>query len=426
MRNIALLNLVLVAACVGVGDPADPGEDVPVLLDGVARETDSPPGCTPGCDANGCCTACALGSSPLMIDAYHLGYTLTNAANGVNFDIRADGTHPRIGWTQANSGIGFLAMDRNGNGIIDNGSELFGSATPQVLTTTVTQPNGWNALQVMDTNHDGYVDALDEPWPDLRVWFDTNHNGISEGGELVPLSWYVKSIRTVYYTNVFHHLDANGNNFWFWGTLTAPSWYTTTAPEMWDVYLVEQTPPPPRPPCSGGPPSTKPVNLWPTFGGAGTVWNAYGCGLRIYFKSRDPQSVLDNAICSGEIDPVTYAPTGTHHEPRPGINVGVWTKWQVAGFQHLGLDAASVGTFLSQSRPGRWRAGAATLTDAWWVRRDLYCVRTDRLGGISPGGQPPYTEGMGCWYAGANSGPAAALQALYDGFQAIPTPWNGP
>jgi hypothetical protein len=52
---------------------------------------------------------------------------MTNAVGGVMFNLLNDGVPLQISWTAANSSNAFLVLDRNGNGSIDNGTELFGS-----------------------------------------------------------------------------------------------------------------------------------------------------------------------------------------------------------------------------------------------------------------------------------------------------------
>jgi hypothetical protein len=83
-------------------------------------------------------------------------------------------------------GDGLLALDRNGDGVINDGSELFGSATK--LADGATAGNGYVALAAMDSNHDGKISALDGGFGDLRVWVDANADGVSQAGELKTLA----------------------------------------------------------------------------------------------------------------------------------------------------------------------------------------------------------------------------------------------
>jgi hypothetical protein len=148
--------------------------------------------------------------SPVLIDLSGNGFWLTDAARGVRFDISGTGQPIQLAWTTADSDDAFLALDRNGNGTIDNGRELFGNFTEQPPSD---HPNGFSALAVFDDG-DGIIDSHDGVYPSLRLWVDQNHDGVSQPIELFPLDskgvWalglkYHISRRVDRYGNVFRY-----------------------------------------------------------------------------------------------------------------------------------------------------------------------------------------------------------------------------
>ena len=152
--------------------------------------------------------------SPILIDLGGRGYYLTSAAHGVSFDIDADGVIDTIAWTRAGAQNAFLVLDRNGNGLIDDGRELFGTATP--LATGSAAPNGFAELAEYDLNHDGRIDDSDPVYTELRLWTDLNHNGYSEQFELqTTTAAGVSAIFLLY--EVTNRRDNHGNLFWLRG-----------------------------------------------------------------------------------------------------------------------------------------------------------------------------------------------------------------
>jgi hypothetical protein len=162
---------------------------------------------------------CIYGTSPIIIDLDSDGLSLTNALNGVQFDILVTGKPVSVAWTAAGADDSFLALDRNGNGTIDHGAELFGNLTPQPNTERKSGANGFLALAVFDQlatggNNDGQISDADAVYPTLRLWKDTNHDGISQPDELRGLADVgVRSIALRY--QVSQRMDEFGNVFRF-------------------------------------------------------------------------------------------------------------------------------------------------------------------------------------------------------------------
>lgn len=116
----------------------------------------------------------------------------------------------RIGWTAAGADEAFLCRDLNGNGRIDDGGELFGTATR--LESGARAQNGFVALAAYDDNHDGFIDEKDAIWSRLLLWRDANHDGISQADELTfATSGRLKAIRLDYHWT--GRRDRLGNTF---------------------------------------------------------------------------------------------------------------------------------------------------------------------------------------------------------------------
>lgn len=149
--------------------------------DAIAEDRAKPP-LDPRCPgggayANGCCRA----PSAIIIDVAGDGLAMTDSEGGVLFDMSADGTVDRTAWTTSGSDDAWLCLDRNGNGKIDDATELFGSITHQPAARDAT---GFLALRALDTNDDGAITRLDDEYATLRLWIDANHDGVSQAEEL--------------------------------------------------------------------------------------------------------------------------------------------------------------------------------------------------------------------------------------------------
>jgi hypothetical protein len=141
-------------------------------------------------------------------------YSLTGLDDPVSFDLSATGKSETVGWTLRGASEAFLWLDRNGNGKVDDGAALFGSATP--MPTGGHAPNGFAALAGFDSDGDGIIDTQDPVWESLLLWIDRNHDGVSQADEIMPLAdTAITAIELVYHWTGRH--DEYGNTFRYEG-----------------------------------------------------------------------------------------------------------------------------------------------------------------------------------------------------------------
>ena len=163
-----------------------------------------------------------LRRDPLTLDLDGDGLETTGiaATNPIQFDHDGDGIKNGTGWVLSDDA--FLVLDKNGNGTIDSGRELFGDST--IKSNGQTAVDGFDALADLDSlsnggNADGKISNLDSQFANLRLWRDLNQDGISQTGELFTLTQLnISSINVTKTAN--SQTLPNGNQIADLGTFT--------------------------------------------------------------------------------------------------------------------------------------------------------------------------------------------------------------
>jgi Ca2+-binding RTX toxin-like protein len=201
--------------------------------------------------------------SPIVLDLDGDGVETRDVNAGAHFDHGGEGFRERTGWMGGDDGL--LVWDRNGDGQVNRGSELFGNRT--LLPDGVTPAaNGFAALAAWDANGDGKIDASDPIWANLKIWHDADSDGASTPGELAtPADLGITAINTGYTTSSI--VDAQGNAHKQIGTFTKADGSTAAAEDVWfKVDTVHSVAPDPVPVPAD-------VAALPSLPGYGTVFS---------------------------------------------------------------------------------------------------------------------------------------------------------
>jgi len=192
--------------------------------------------------------------TPIVLDLNGDGVSTQSIRKGVTFDLFANGNNVNTGWVSSTDGL--LVMDRNHDGVISDGTELFGGATK--LSDGSTAADGYAALRDLDANQDGVIDKNDAAFADLKVWVDANSDGLTEAGELKSLeSLGISSISAVAEVNLSKD---NGNLIGLTSTYQTTDGATHAAADVWFVADANQVNPAANPPVLAAAAGSSSVN----------------------------------------------------------------------------------------------------------------------------------------------------------------------
>ncbi|EJD6378329.1 hypothetical protein ACPW90_001357 [Providencia rettgeri] len=165
--------------------------------------------------------------TPLVIDLDGNGVQTLVDSFGVEFDFKGNAIKSRTGWVHPDDGL--LVWDKNKDGMINSGNELFGNNSLQISNTRLK--DGFSALSELDSNTDRIINSSDKFWLELKVWQDKNSDGISQFHELTNLSnMGINAIELN--ANELNFYDENGN---FHKLMAKVSWDNNKQTEVVDV-----------------------------------------------------------------------------------------------------------------------------------------------------------------------------------------------
>ena len=172
-------------------------------------------------------------TSPIIIDMNGDGVNATKLAAGIHkaiyFDLDGNGFAEKTAWVDAYDAL--LVLDKNGNGKIDNGTELFGNHSLDAEGKK-SFADGYAALAAYDENQDGKIDAQDTVYAQLQIWRDMNQDGISETDELMSLA-EAGIISIDLNAQILNERDAQGNLISHRGTVNFADGREAIAEDIW-------------------------------------------------------------------------------------------------------------------------------------------------------------------------------------------------
>jgi Ca2+-binding RTX toxin-like protein len=353
-------------------------------------------------------------SCPLVLDLDGNGVTTRGLGEGtIQFDHDGNGFAERTGWV--GGGDALLVRDRNGDGRITTGNELFGNSTR--LSDGTLAANGFEALRGLDGNRDGRMDGRDAVWSELRLWLDADADAETDPGELFSLDQRgVESLSLTYVESAWR--DPQGHQHRQIGTYRTRDGRVLACDDVW--FVMDPT----RSRQLNALPVSAAIAALPELGGMGLV---PGLHQAIAARPDGPLPALLEQWSAGSsaqrealIQPLIFAWTGVEQEVLPGWNGDQNAYRRLRAMEQL-MGRRFRGITWTQMPQGGFASALETafagLQKA--VDRLLYAqvelaplLRLVELG-VEPDGSPRYEVGALLASLAANSAPLPDAGALF-------------